>query len=67
MKGTSVVLHSRRSARGHPSTFFGGLEVHQETLAVASGGQEREAEMEVLGHVWPPARCYRQAQILGKN
>src|SRR5215510_2813952 len=31
----SLTIHSRRSARAHSSTLFIGLEVHQETSAVA--------------------------------
>ena len=39
----------RRSARAHSSTLFVGLEVHQETIAVAYVAEEREAEVLFLG------------------
>jgi transposase len=47
----SLGIHSRRSARAHSSTLFGGLEVHQETIAVAYVAEEREAEVVSLGSI----------------
>src|SRR6266436_7322535 len=41
----------RRSAIGHASTVFVGLDVHKETIAVAYVGEERETEVVALGTV----------------
>src|SRR3989449_4087843 len=41
----------RRSAIGHASTVFVGLDVHKETIAVVYVGEERETEVVALGTV----------------
>src|SRR5262245_17342345 len=43
--------YNRRSAMAHSSTLFVGLDVHKETIAVASVAEEREAEVVFLGTI----------------
>src|SRR5882724_2047409 len=49
MNVASLIIHRRRSAMAHTSTLFIGLDVHKETIAVAYGSEEREAEGIFLG------------------
>jgi transposase len=46
-----LLIHRRRSALAHTSTLFVGLDVHKETIAVAYGSEEREAEVLFLGTI----------------
>src|SRR5262245_50295183 len=50
MTGSSLT-HNRRSAMAQGSTFFIGLDVHKETIAVAYVAEEREAEVVFLGTI----------------
>src|SRR6266568_8731003 len=47
----SLLNHSRRSAMAQGSRLFVGLDVHKETIAVASVAEEREAEVVFLGTI----------------
>jgi transposase len=49
MNGSSSLTHNRRSALAQSSTLFIGVDVHTETIAVASVAAEREAEGVSLG------------------
>jgi len=51
MNGSLEEIHRRRSAMAHASTLFVGLDVHQETIAVAYVGEEREAEVVSVGTI----------------
>src|SRR5712691_8177833 len=51
MNCASLLIHRRRSAMGHTSTLFVGLDVHKETIAVAYVSEEREAEVLFLGTI----------------
>src|SRR3989475_2340879 len=50
MNGSSLT-YNRRSAMAQGSTLFIGLDVHKESIAVASGSAEREAEVVFLGTI----------------
>src|SRR5262245_60015863 len=55
----------------HASTIFVGLDVHNETIAVAYGGEERGAEVVALGTIgtrqWAIDKLIRQLQSKGKT
>ena len=55
----------------HTSTLFVGLDVHKETIAVASVGEEREAEVVFLGTIGTRQcdidRLIRKLQAKGKT
>ena len=51
MNFASLIIPRRRSALKHSSTLFVGLDVHEETIAVAYVAAEREAEVISLGGV----------------
>ena len=55
----------------HTSTLFVGLDVHTETIAVASVGEEREAEVVFLGTIGTRQcdidRLIRKLQAKGKT
>src|ERR1700756_2201704 len=55
----------------HTSTLFIGLEVHKETIAVAYGAEEREAEVVFLGTIGTRqgdiAKLIRKLQSKGKT
>src|SRR5713226_10432569 len=55
----------------HSSTLFVGLDVHKETIAVAYGGEEREAEVVFLGTIGTRQcdldKLIRKLQAKGKN
>src|SRR4029450_11803120 len=46
-----ITIPYRRSAMAQGSTFFVGWDVHKETIAVASIGEEREAEVVSVGTI----------------
>src|SRR3989442_2749727 len=50
MNGSSLT-YNRRSAMAQGSTLFIGLDVHKESIAVAYGSAEREAEVVFLGTI----------------
>jgi transposase len=51
MTESSLLTHHRRSALAQGSTLFIGLAVHKETITVAYGAEEREAEVVFLGTI----------------
>ena len=70
MNGASLT-DSRRAAKAQGSTLLIGLAVHTESLAVASGSEEREAEGVFLGTLGTRQcdsdKLMRKLQVKGKK
>jgi transposase len=71
IRNVSLVNHSRRSALAKESTLFVGLDVHQDTSAVAYVAQERQAAVVALGTIGTRQcdidKLIRQLQSKGKT